>query len=64
MRVVEAIGDMTRRDRLRWHGHVERKDDTDYVTAYTRLVVKVKATVSRPSKTWQNTISQHASAES
>ena len=26
---VETIGDVMRR--LRWHGHVERKDDTDYV---------------------------------
>ena len=24
---VEAIGDVKRRGRLRWHGHVEGKDD-------------------------------------
>ena len=27
---VEAIGDVVRRDRVRWHGQV-RKDDADYV---------------------------------
>ena len=31
---VDAIGDMMRRCRLRWHGRVEKKDDADYVKAY------------------------------
>ena len=45
---VEAIGNVMRRGRLRWHGRVERKDDADYdVTTYTRLVV------GRPRNTWQ-----------
>ena len=43
--------------RLRWHGYVERKDDADYVKAYTRLVVEGTAPVSRPEKTWRNTLS-------
>ena len=42
---AEAIGDVMRRCRLRWHGHVERKDDADYMKACTRLVVKGKAPV-------------------
>ena len=46
-----------RRDRLRWHGHVERKDEADNVKACTRLVVEGKASVDRPRKTWQNTLS-------
>ena len=36
---VEAIGDVMRGSRLRWHGHAERKGDADYVKACTRLVV-------------------------
>ena len=28
---VETIGDVMKRCRLGWHGHVERKDDADYV---------------------------------
>ena len=35
---------------------VEQKDDADYVKACTRLVVKGKAPVGRPMKTWQNTM--------
>ena len=36
---VEAIGDVMRGSRLRWHGHVERKDDADYVKGCAWLVV-------------------------
>ena len=52
---VEATGDVMRRGRLRWHGHVERKHNADYVKTCTRLVVEGKAPVVRPRKTWQNT---------
>ena len=30
-RIVEAINDVKRRNRLRWLGHVERKSDGDWV---------------------------------
>ena len=50
---VEAVGDVMRRGRLRWHGYVERKDDADYAKACTRLVV----VAGRPRNTWQNTLS-------
>ena len=42
---------------LRWYGHVERKDNADYVKACTRLVVEGTVRVGRPRKTWQNTLS-------
>ena len=62
---IEAIGDVMRRGRTRWHGHVERKDDAVYVMTCTRMVVDGKASVGRPRKTWQNTlVCRHASAES
>ena len=32
---TEANGDVMIRCRLRWHAHVKRKDDADYVKAYT-----------------------------
>ena len=47
---VDAIGDAMRLGRLRWHGHVERKDDADYVKACTRLVVEGMAPVGRPGR--------------
>ena len=50
---VEAIGDVMRRSRLKWHGHVERKGDADCVKACVRLL----APVSWPRKTSQNTLS-------
>ena len=63
---VEAIGDVMRRSRLRWRGHVERKGGADCVNSCARLVVEGKAPVRRPNKTWQNTLStnMHVSAES
>ena len=42
-----------RRCRLKWHWHVERKDDADCV----RLIVEGTSHVGRPRKTWQNTLS-------
>ena len=36
---VEAIGDVMKGSRLRWHGYVKRKDNADYMKACTRLVV-------------------------
>ena len=47
------VGEMMRRCRLRWHGHVERKDDADCVKACARLAVEHTAHVGRPRKTWQ-----------
>ena len=53
----EAIGDVTRRYRLRRHGHVERKDAADWVKTYTRFVMEGTALVCKPKNTWQNTVS-------
>ena len=59
---VETLRDVMRRWRVRWHGHVERKDDVDCVKARTRFVVDVKAPVGRPWKTWvERSVSRHAS---
>ena len=41
------IGDLMRRGRLRWQGHVERKDDADYVKTCTRLVVEGNRDLAR-----------------
>ena len=35
---TSGTGDVMRRSRLGWHGHVEGKDDADYVKTCTRLV--------------------------
>ena len=56
---VEAIGEVCRRNRLRWFGHVERKDDKDWVKKVTRKELKVdedKNPKGRPHKTWRETV--------
>jgi hypothetical protein len=53
---VEPIGEVCRRNRLRWFGHVERKEDDDWVKRYTRMEVVGKRPRSRPRKTWMSTL--------
>jgi hypothetical protein len=53
---VESIGDICRRNRLRWFGHVERKVDDDWVKRCTRLEVVGKRRRGRPRKTWMKTL--------
>ena len=55
---VEAIGDVVRRCRLRWHGHVERKNDASYVKACTRLVVEGGCACRKAE---EDTVLRHAS---
>ena len=37
---IECITDIVKRGRLRWFGHVERKDRDDWVSACRRIEVK------------------------
>jgi hypothetical protein len=53
---VEPIGEMCRRNRLRWFGHVERKEDGDWVKRCTRMEVVGKRPRGRPRKTWMSTL--------
>ena len=39
---VDAIGCVMRRGRLRWHEHVERKDDADCNLKHVQTVVEKK----------------------
>ena len=52
----EAIGDVMRRSRLRWHGHCEKKGTMPIIIVCTRLVVEGTAPGSRAKKTCQNTV--------
>ena len=36
---IDCVSDVLRRNRLRWFGHVERKNDDDWVKACQRLEV-------------------------
>ena len=49
---VEAISVVMRRNRLRWFGHVERKNEEDWVKGCTVLEVEGVKSRGRPKKTW------------
>ena len=53
---LEEIGVVLRRRRLRWFGHVERKDENDWVRMCSYLEIDGKRPKGRPRKTWLETI--------
>ena len=50
---IESITDVIRRGRLRWYGHMQRKDDSEWVKKITQLEVPGRRPAGRPSKSWQ-----------
>ena len=46
------MSDVVRRGRLRWFGHVERKQKDDWVSACRNLVVEGNKGRGRGKKTW------------
>ena len=60
---VESISDVVRRGRLRWFGHVERKDDSDWVKACQRIQVDGRKGPGRGKKTWRVCSGRHESAQ-
>ena len=50
---IEGVVEVTRRGRLRWFGHVERKKMDDWVLAYRNLEVAGNRGRSRPRMTWR-----------
>ena len=50
---IVKITDIVRRGRLRWYGHLQRKEDSDWVKGITRLEVPGRRPAGRPSKSWQ-----------
>ena len=55
---IEGISEVVRRGRLRWYGHVERKDPTDWVSACRGLVVEGARGRGRGRKTWQECVQE------
>ena len=53
---IEAIDSVVRRGRLRWFGHVERKDDSDWVRKCMDLQVVGPTPRGRPRKTWMEVV--------
>jgi len=57
---IESVSDVVRRSRLRWFGHVERKESDDWVSACRSMVVEsVKGKGrGRPRKTWRQCVDE------
>ena len=53
---VEAIVDVVRRGRLRWYGHVMRKEENDWVKKVMSFNLEGTRPSGRPKKTWQTTV--------
>ena len=54
---IPDIGEMLRRARLRWFGHVMRKDDDDWVKRCMNLTVEGTAPRGK-KKTWRKTVNE------
>ena len=54
--VFRAWLKVVRRGRLRWFGHVERKNGDDWVSACRNVVVAGVRCVGRGRKTWRKNV--------
>ena len=50
---VQSVAEVVRRGRLRWFGHVERKNEDDWVSACRNVVVAGVRCAGRGRKTWR-----------
>ena len=50
---ITGVEEVVERGRLRWFGHLERKQEGDMISACRRLLVEGKRRVGRPVKTWE-----------
>jgi hypothetical protein len=49
---IESVTDVMRRGRLRWYGHVERKNDEDWTSKCRYIEVEGKRRKGKGKKTW------------
>ena len=47
-----------RRRRLRWYGHVRRRDEQEPLCRIMELTVEGKRTPGRPKKSWRKTVEE------
>src|SRR5437899_398898 len=55
---IEGVEEVVRRGRLRWFGHVERKEADDWVSKCRNLVVVGGVRKGRPRKTWMECVKE------
>ena len=55
---VEVLENVLRRRRLRWFGHVKRRDEGDPLRRVGELIVEGRRPPGRPRKSWKKTIEE------
>ena len=55
---VESVADVVRRGRLRWFGHLERKDSTDWTSSCRNINIDGRRDRGRSKKTWDECVRQ------
>ena len=55
---VERVADVVRRGRLRWFGHLERKDSHDWISSCRNIIIDGKRDRGRSKKTWDECVKQ------
>ena len=53
---IEDVADEIRMSRLRWFGHLERKEGEDWVSACRNMVVPGNSGKGRPRKRWRDVV--------
>ena len=53
---IEDVADVVRQSRLRWFGHLERKEGGDCVSVCRNMVVPRNAGKGRPRKRWRDVV--------
>ena len=55
---IESVVAVVKRSRLRWMGHVLRKDEQDWVRRVMEMEVEGRKGRGRPKKTWQKVVEE------
>ena len=53
---IPSITDQARNGRLRWYGHVERREEDDWLKKSCNLEIEGRAPRGRPRQTWAQTV--------
>ena len=59
---IDDIALVLQQNRLRWHGHVLRKDDDDWVKKCTEYEVEGPRPRRRPKRTWREVVREDCQA--
>ena len=55
---IEPVKDVIRMRRLGWFGHVERREEIEWIKKVVSMKVEGKRSPGRPRKTWEQTVEE------